>query len=146
MPTAPKLVAAVVFAVLALAAVRAAEPLMPEGTRFGGFAPISAGVAALVGWAVMGGLVGGGYARAAGSGMRTAVTFAVACLALFAVHAMLALSMQLRYHDPMEAVVGAFEIAADYAVRLAEPGFLGLLLGGGAAAGVIVEWSSRRWR
>lgn len=146
MPTAAKLFAAVAFAAVAFFAAEAIKPLMPEGTQFGLFSPICALVGALCGWIVMGPLAGRGYYAAAGSGLRTSITVVFWCLVIFALEEMVQESMRLRYDGPMDALVGAFEIAARHVKTMAAVDVLGILLVGGILAGVFAEWGSKRWR
>lgn len=146
MPTAAKLVAAVAFALLGFFAAELIKPLLPEGTQFGYFSLIAAGIGVLCGWFVMGGLVGAGYYSASGFGVRTSATLVFWSVVLLSIIEMVKLSIKLRYEGPMDAIQGAFEIALGYLRLMVDPGVIGVLLIGGALAGMFAEWSSKRWR
>lgn len=145
MPTMSKLIAAVAFAVVAYIAAELFKPVMPEGTQFGAFNFISAGVGFLCGWIVMGGLTGKGYRAAAGSGMRTSVTTAVWVLLICSIILMVRKAFKMRYHGPMEAIVDIFSLALEYGLLMMTPGVIGSLLIGGSIGGMLAEWARRRW-
>ncbi len=75
MPTAAKLVAAILFAALAFTAAEVYKIALPDRTVWGVFSPVCAVIGAFCGWFVMGRLVGHGYLSAMGYGLRTTVTF-----------------------------------------------------------------------
>lgn len=146
MPTAAKLAAALLFALVAFATSRAVMALFPTGTQFGAFALICAAIGALVGWRVMGPRAGKGLSSSAGAGVATSFVVVFWAIFFFALDEMLKNSIRTHYDGPFDAIVGAFEIAAQYAAALFDPTILGLLLVGGALSGLVVEWVSRRWR
>ena len=146
MPTAAKLAAALLFALVAFAAAQAVMALFPEGSQFGSFALICAGIGALVGWRVMGPRAGKGMSAAVGAGIATSFVVVFWAIFIFAADQMLKNSIRTHYDGPFDAILGGFGIAADYAATLFEPVILGVLLVGGAVSGLVVEWVSRRWR
>jgi hypothetical protein len=145
MPTAAKLIAAVAFAIVAFIAAATYVPHMPEGSQIGLFREITAGIGFAVGWFVMGGLVGPGYAEAAASGVRTSVTLVFFALLGFSVLQMVKKSYKMLYDGPMEAVLGVFEIMLDYGRMMLQPDVLGVLAVGGILGGMLAEWAGRRW-
>ena len=146
MPTAAKLIAAVAFALLGYLAAGLGKPLLPDGTQSTWFAPFSAAVGAICGWMVLGGLVGSDYRRAAESGIRTMATMLFYALAGFSAYEMVLQSMKMRFDGPVEALQGMFDIAFGYLKLMLNPGLILTLLVGGVLAGLVTEWSSRRWR
>lgn len=146
MPTAAKLAASVLYALVAVLGAQAVKPQFPPGTQFGNFVWICAGIGVLVGWRVMGARVGRGLSTAAGSGIATAFVMVFWCLFVFAANEMVQRSIKGRYDGPFDAVVKGFGIAADYAVLLVSPAVLGIVVIGGMASGMVVEWVSRHWR
>ena len=146
MPTAAKLAASVLFALLAFFGAQAVKTLFAPGTQFGYFVWICMAIGILVGWRVMGTRVGKGMSTAAGSGIATAFVIIFWCVFFFAANTMVQRSIAGRYEGPFDAVVKGFGIAADYAVLLVHPMILGIVLIGGMASGVVVEWVSRHWR
>lgn len=148
MPTAAKAVAAVLFALVGYFAAQAVKMpgVMPEGTQFGWFSEITAGIGFLCGWIVMGGLVGRGYGEAAASGLRVSVTIVFWALLGFATYDMVMQSMKMIYDGPMEAVLDVFDIMLNYGKRLGTMQIIGTLAIGGVLAGCAAEWAGRRWR
>jgi hypothetical protein len=145
MPTISKLIAAVVFAAVAFLQAEAFKPGMPEGTQFGQFSLICAGIGLLCGWIVMGGLVGKGYRQAAGSGVRTAVTYTVWAVLICSIILMVRKALKMRYDSPMEAIVDIFALGLENGARLFTPGVLGVLFIGGILGGLCAEWAKKRW-
>ena len=76
MPTAAKLVAEISFAIVGWLAANAHVPTQGENADVGAFRELTALLGLIIGWMVMGGLVGKGYREAIGSGLRTSVTLA----------------------------------------------------------------------
>jgi hypothetical protein len=145
MPTAAKLIAATGFAILGYFAAELVKTHMPEGTQFGAFSMVCGAIGLLCGWLVMGGLVGDGWVKASGYGVRVSVTLVFWALLFFSIYEMVRRATKLRYDGPMEAITAVFAIAIEYGRVLIAPDVLALLLIGGGAIGVVAEWSSRRW-
>ena len=93
MPTAAKLSAAAVFAIVALIAAQLYIPLLPEGSSIKYFREVSTVVGLLSGWFVMGRVAGRGYSDAIGSGLRTSVTILFWVLLIFGSVTMIRKSM-----------------------------------------------------
>ncbi len=146
MPTAAKLVAALLFAVTGFMAAEVFKPQLPEGTDFGAFSLIVGFIGLLCGWMVMGGTVGRGMVAAAGTGLRTSVTITFWALLYFSIHQMVKLSMRKYYDGPMEAVVGTFEQMVSYGKLLLSRDVIIALAAGGIFGGIGAEWASRRWK
>ena len=146
MPTAAKLVAAIAFALLGFFTAELIKPLLPEGTQFGFFREVCAGIGALCGWRVMGVLTGRTYRAAVESGLRTMLTMVFWCVLLLAIYHMVLESMKRRYDGPIEAIQAIFSISLDYLQIMVDPGVIAALLLGGMLGGVLTEWASRRWR
>lgn len=146
MPTAAKLFAAFAFGVLAFFAAQVFMPYMPEETQFGAFVPVSALIGAFCGWKVMGPEAGQGNWMAANSGLKTSAYMIGLALIIFSIEGMLVLAFRKTYDGPIEAVVGAIGISVDFVLRMLEWDFLVVVIVGGALAGLLSEWASRRWR
>ena len=146
MPTAARLFAAIAFFVVCYLAADAFKPQMPEGTQFGYFSVICAGVGLLCGWFVSGALAGRGFYAAIGTGVRTSVTAVFFALIIFSGYDMLLRAIKKLYHGPMDALQGMMALVAKYVTLLINPPDLVILLVGGGIAGLFVEWAHRRWR
>lgn len=145
MPTISKLIAAVFFGMTAFFAAEAFKLGMPEGTQYGQFNALSALIGLICGWVVMGNLVGKGYRRAAGTGMRTSVTFTVWVLLACSVILMVRKAFKKRYHSPMEAIVDIFALGLEHGLKVFTPEVLSVLLVGGVVGGLSAEWAKKRW-
>lgn len=146
MPTAAKLVAALLFAAVAWFASDAIVPQFPEGTDLGAFALVNTAVGALSGWFVMGRLAGEGYGVAAASGLRTTAVFVFYALLFHSINEMLRQATRMRYDGVMEALTGMVAFMGKYALMVVTaPVVMGILLVGGVLAALVAEWASQRW-
>ncbi|THD82405.1 TrgA family protein [Aliigemmobacter aestuarii] len=145
MPTAAKLVSAVMFAAIAWLAAEALKPGLPEGMSPGFLSEVMVGIGLLSGWLVMGRLVGSGYGPAISSGVQTAATFTFFGVLGFAFYEMILRSTKLRYDGPFEAIQGMMELMWEYAGLLVRMEVLVILVVGSVIAGVVAEWVGRRW-
>ena len=145
MPTASKLVAAVVFALLGAVAAQTFIKHLPKGTPLGHFLEITAAIGFIVGWLVMGKLTRKGYREAINSGMVTALILVFWALLVFSLYFMLKKSTRMMYDGPMEAVLGVFQLMFDYGKMLLVPDMLGVIIVGGMVAGLVTEWAGKRW-
>jgi hypothetical protein len=146
MPTASKLVAAVIFAGLGLAAVNTLLPHLAEGTRVGWLRQVAAIIGAVLGWTTIGAAGRlNRYGEAAGAGLRTVVYMVFWTLLLASVYLMIQGSMRGQYPGPVEAVLGVFDIMQAQGRLLLEADVLLVLTLGGLFGGLATEWAARRW-
>jgi hypothetical protein len=147
MPTAAKLAAAIVFAIVGWIAANYFVPALGEDTQVGLFREVVALIGVFVGWRVMGPSVGKGYFEAAGSGLKTSVVYVFFALLLFSIYEMIQLSMSARGYDgPMEAVLDIFNLMLEHGLEMLTPEVIGTLVIGGILGGVITERTSKIWR
>ena len=144
--TAPRLVAALLLAIVGFAASELIKPLMPEGTQFGWFSFINAGLGAMVGWIVIGTRIGRGMSAAISNGLTGAAALIFWGLFSQAGYEMLRLSLRRRYDGPVEALGDLFRIATEYARTIATAPVLGTLFVGGVIAAMLAEIASGHWR
>jgi len=145
MPTAARLIAAVCLALLAWYTSGLIMPLMEEGTQFGLFSVVNAGLGALAGWQVVGTRVGFGYRPAMGAGLTGTLTFVIWGLVVHSIVIMIEKSLGHRYKGPTEAVIDVFNLGLKHALVMYDLNVIMTLVVGGLIAGIIAEWSSRRW-
>jgi len=145
MPTAAKLVAALLFALLGVVGVQMYGPLLPEATPVRGLVPSVVIIGLLCGWLFMGRIAGRGYGAAMGNGISTGVAVAFWMLLLWSCVEMIERSTKMRYDGPMEAVLGALALMVEYLTLMLNAPLLGVLGIGSALIGVAVEWAARRW-
>lgn len=145
MPTAAKLVAAVIYAALGYLVSDMVKPLLPEGTPTGMMSPVDAAVSALVGWRILGGRAGEGAARGLGYGITATLAAIFWCTLLWAGTEMYEQSLRLRYDGPIEAVTEMFGMMVGYAWLLATTEILVTLAVGTVLAVLAVEKAAARW-
>lgn len=145
MPTAARLVAAILIATLAVVGASLYIPLLPEATPIRGLVPSAVIIGALCGWLVLGRAAGRSYGATMGNGISTCVAVAFWMLLLWSIVEMIDRSTKMRYDGPMEAVLGAVGLMVDYARLMLKPEILGTVLIGGIVAGWCTEWAARRW-
>ncbi|MCU0800586.1 MAG: TrgA family protein [Rhodobacteraceae bacterium] len=145
MPTAAKLVSAVLFALLGFFVADLYAQGITTGERTTWLHEGAAVVSLICGWRVMGRLVGKGNSAAVGSGLRTALTALFFTLLFFAIYEMVVISTKGRYDGPMDAVLAIFEIMLEKGRGLLTPEIIGSILVGGALGGIAAEATSRRW-
>ena len=145
MPTAAKLVSAILFALLGLFVAQLYAQGITTGARTTWLREVAAAISLICGWKVMGNLVGKGTSAAIGSGIRTALTAVFFVLLGFAIYQMVVMSTKGRFDGPMDAVLGVFEIIVELGKGLLTPEIVATVLVGGALAGIAAEATSRRW-
>ncbi|WP_328593223.1 TrgA family protein [Tritonibacter aquimaris] len=146
MPTATRMIAAILLAFLAFVVSGQVMPLLPEGTDFGYFTHVNMGLAIVVGWVYMGRRVGDGFVPALNNGLT-----GVALLVLFALFAqgaweMFRMANRNFYDGPFEALGAIFEIALDFFFVIAVPKIWATLIVGGCMIGLVAENISKRWK
>jgi hypothetical protein len=145
MPTAAKLVASVLFALLSYFVADLYAQGVTDGTPVTYLRQGAAAIGLICGWRVMGRLVGKGMSDAIGSGVRTVLTTVFFVLLLFAIYKMIETSTKGIYDGPLEAVLAIFDLMLRYGRGLISPEILGTTFIGGALAGMATEWADRRW-
>ncbi len=145
MPTAAKIVAALVLGAVAWYASDLVRPLMPEGTDFGYFNWVNLALGAACGWFVIGTRVGRSYLEAFSAGLTGMGALLFWAIFLQSFNEMLKMALENRYGGPIEAITAIFEIAVDYVTQTLDMQLIITLVVGGILAGLAAEWASRRW-
>lgn len=147
MPTTPKLIAAVAFAIVGYLAALAYIPQLPEGTNTANLPWFLAGLGFVIAWLWLGPYVGKGYFNGMSLGLRTSVLLVFWALLIFAVQTMVAKSFHVgKYHDLGEAVLDVPMIMLDYGKLAVCVPVLQVLAVGGVLGGLVTEFAGRRWR
>jgi hypothetical protein len=146
MPTAAKLVAGLLWALLAWFASNLIKPYFPEGMDLGRFAEVNAALGLLLGWTMAGPRAGMGWNAAISYGLTTTVSLVVVGVFMHSFAEMVRLSMRRMYEGPVEGVVAVFGLMVEYFALMAQPDVIVTLLVGGLIAGLATEWAGRQWR
>ncbi len=139
MPTAAKLVSAILLAAVAWFACDAIRPLLPEQTQFGWFNYLGAGIGLIVGWRVIGRRVQGGMFEALSGGLTGAAALVFWNLLAQSFNQMLANALSRKYSGPLEGLVGVFYIAVDYTQYLADLRVLAIIIGGSVLTALVAN-------
>jgi hypothetical protein len=145
MPTAAKLIGAIVFAALAYFVSDLVKPLLPEGTQVGLMSPINAFFGLLMGWRIMGRGAGNGYMSSMGYGLTTMVAIVFWCLLLWGGYEMTRRAMRLYYDGPVEALQEMTVLMAEYGRTALDPQVIGAAVVGSLLASMLTEFFARRW-
>jgi hypothetical protein len=150
MPTAAKLVAATLFFLVGWQAATFTLLTFPEGTPATYFPLTIALIGLWQGWMVAGARAGQGIGAAFANGIRCSLQIAFFGLLLFALRTMFMRSANLRYDDPGEAVIATLDLFIEYLLQTLQMPYAtqiwGMLLIGGALAGLVAEAVGRIWR
>ncbi len=145
MPTAAKLIGAVLFAALAwFVSVRIIEA-MPEPGGTGLLAPLNAIVGAAMGWRVMGARAGDGFVPAIGYGLTTVFAITFWCLLIWSAYEMVERSVRGFYGGPGDALGGMGDLMIEYSAMIVTPPVIGAAVFGSLICGLITEYISHRW-
>lgn len=144
--TMPKLVGAVLFAVLAWYVSQLIKPLFPDGYDPGRFAEGNAVIGLGVGWVVAGSRAGNGWSAGLSAGLTAAAALVFWGLLLNCIYEMLRLSLRRQYDGPVEAIIGVFRLMMENLLLMINAPVLITLFGGAAIIGLVIELVSRKAR
>ena len=147
MPTAGKLIGAIVFAALAYFIGDLIRPLLIEtkGTRTGMLPVVNAFIGLLCGWRIMGKGAGRTYRASFGYGLTTLAALTFWCLVFWSGYEMIDRSMNSRYDGAMHALQGMAELAIDYAKLIAVDEIIVPAIVGALFVSWLTEFFARRW-
>lgn len=144
--TSGKAVAGLGFAVTGYFSAEFYQQLLDEVHRGTWVSPLSAVLGFIVGWRVMGDMLGCDFRTAARRGIFTVSWFFIWAVVLFATADMIQRSMEKRYPNTGEAIGVVFEIMWQFTLRAADLKVVSTLVLGAMASGILAEMANRRWR
>ncbi len=147
MPTAARLVAAILFALLFWLVSQLALPqfALAEEADPRGFVMINTLAGLVLGWQLAGS--GAGRRRWSGAvnqGLTTMIATVFVALFLHGMVRMVALSLRKYYDGPAEAVIGVFALMIEIGRTAATSQVITVLVLGAVVLGIAVEWVGRR--
>lgn len=145
MPTAARLIAAICFGALGLAFAFLATAYFAEARQPSYWFPLTGAVGVVMGWMIAGSRAGNGIGAGIGNGITAGVALLFWVFFFMSFADMIQKSMRNAYDGPVEAVVGVFEIIADYVVQFAYVDLGVLMLVGSVVSGLIIEFVAARW-
>lgn len=146
MPTAAKLVAAVIFAITGYLTGEAVRDYLPDSVVARQLTLWSIVIPMVCGWRVVGKYIPrGGLTAAINTGVYAMCVAIFFTLTAFAFAEMIGRSMNQRYSGPVDAVVNMFGVALEFGAYLLHPGPIALMVGGAVISGVLGLWAHRKW-
>lgn len=145
MPTAPKLVAALLFALLTWVVSGLVKQQMPEGTQAAYLAAVNGFLALILGWRITGSRAGDGMVSAVGVGITTVFAIAFYSVLAWAAWEMQEKAWKMVYGTPVDALQDMTALMVDYGQLMLDPGVLGTMFIGGIIVAMLTEVSARRW-
>lgn len=146
MPSAGRFVGVIIFGFIAWYVSELFKPLMPEGTSFGRFSEYNAVIGMVLGWVMLGLRSHPDRKASMAAGVTTSISVWFWGVLIHSGIEMIKLSMRKRYDGPVEALVGMVQLMIKYAMMMATPEIIGVLLVGGLLGGMFSGWAERRWR
>ncbi|AMY69271.1 TrgA family protein [Frigidibacter mobilis] len=146
MPTAAKLIAAIVLAAVGFFAAGTVAGHLPANTGPGYLWAIASGVGLLSGWRVLGPDARGTPLAAVSAGLRATVIMVLIVLMIVSFAQMIQRSLQRHYDGPVHALQSMFGLMLDNGALLLHPDVAGVLLVGGMLAGGLAHRAARSWR
>ena len=146
MPTAAKLIGAILFAALAWFVSEQVKLLLPsEGAGANLLSPLNALIGLAMGWRIAGARAGDGFVAAVGLGMTTIFATIFWALLVWSTVEMLERAVSGRYRGPIEAMEGLGDLMLAYSSMIVEPNVVGAALFGSILCAMITEYFSHRW-
>lgn len=146
MPTASKLVGALLFAALGFVASVLALPML-EGLTVNPNTPqINAVIGFCMGWFIAGPRAGGGFRDGMSNGVTTTVIGLLTVLGTHGTIFALRASWRGRFRDPTDAMEAMVDYMLQSALRLVHPQEILLLGLGGIGIGLLLEFTHSRAR
>lgn len=145
MPTAAKLVAAVLLALLGAATSEVIKQVTTEEINFGYFTLVNLVLGGACGWIIVGPRAGHGWSAAINNGVTGAVALVFWGLFVQGVNEMVRLSFKSRYDSIFEATASVFELMGKYGLFLLDANVIVLLVAGALVTGFATEVAERRW-
>lgn len=145
MPTAAKLIGAVLFAALAWFVSEQIKDVLGRSAGLGLLSPINALLGAIMGWRVMGARAGDGFVASIGYGLTTVFAITFWAILVWSSYQMFNLAVRGRYTGPGDALGGLGDIMLENSALIVTPAVVGSAVIGGLVCGVVTEYFSHRW-
>lgn len=146
MPTAAKLIGAILFTALVYYVSEEVRLLLPnEGRGATWLSPVNAFFGAVMGWRIAGKNAGTGFMPSAGFGLTTIFAVAFWALLIWAAYEMINRAVSGRYNGPVEALLSMSNLMVEYAILIFSPTVLMTAVAGSLGIGIVIEFCARRW-
>lgn len=145
MPSAGRVVGAILVGLLAWFVSEMYKPLMLEGTSFGQFSTYNTMLGAVLGWLMLGMRAHRLRSSSVAAGLTAVLVTVFWALFLHSIVEMMKLSLRNAYDGPVEAVVGVALLMIEYGAIMATAEMLVTLIIGGCVIGYLSGKAEKRW-
>lgn len=146
MPTAARVVAALLIALVGFLSAEQVKTVLPEGMYQGYLSEITTLIGVLIGWSFLGSRAGRGWVAGINNGITAGVMLVVVALFFFGADHMIGDAMKRRFDTPVEATADVFLNMFEFSKYLLNQSVLVTLIGGSLIAGLLTEMAGRAWR
>ncbi len=145
MPTAAKLISAIMFAIIFWWAGGLYVAHEPTGVILNRLPEKAAMFGAICGWRVLGNEVGSGYILAVSAAIRAMIAGGFWALLCNAIIIMFERAFDRAYRTMIDAFEGMFGLMLQYGKPALEADVVTTLIFGAIITGILAEWTSKRW-
>lgn len=145
MPTAAKLVSAIILAVIGWLCAEMVKPLMPEGQDLSYLAPTCAAVGLVVGWFYLGPRADRDLGSAGANAGTTIFVQVFLTLFVFSFSEMISNSLRNRYDGPIQALQDIFIIGLETVLEFTTAEIAATAILGGFIASTCAFYAARKW-
>ncbi|WP_298910961.1 TrgA family protein [uncultured Aliiroseovarius sp.] len=145
MPTAAKLISALILAAVGWLCAELVKPLFPEGQDLSKLSPTTATAGLIVGWFYLGPRADRGLGNVGANAGTTLFVQVFLTLFAFSFSKMISNSLRKRYDGPIEALQDIFLIGMDYAVEYTTAEVAAVAILGTFIASSSAFYAARKW-
>ncbi|MCK0142530.1 TrgA family protein [Aliiroseovarius sp. F20344] len=145
MPTAAKLISAIILAVIGWLCAEMVKPLMEEGQELPYLSPTCAAVGFFVGWMYLGPRADKGQGSVGANAGTTILVQVIVTLFIFAFSEMISNSLRKRYDGPIEALQDIFVIGYETVLEFTTAEIAATAILGGFIASTSAFYAARKW-
>ena len=145
MPTAAKLISAIILAAIGWMCGEMVKPLMPEGSELSSLSPTCAAVGLIVGWFYLGPRADRDMGSVGANAGTTIFVQVFLTLFVFSFSEMLTNSLRKRYDGPVEATLDIFVISGETVMEFTTAEIVATVIIGGLIASKFAHFAARKW-
>lgn len=145
MPTAAKLISAIILAAIGWTCAEMVKPLMPEGSDPSSLSPTCAAVGLIVGWFYLGPRADRDTGTVGANAGTTIFVQVFLTLFAFAFSEMISNALRKRYDGPIEAILDIFAISGEIVMEFTTAEIVATAIIGGFVASKCAHFAARKW-
>ncbi|WP_424939718.1 TrgA family protein [Aliiroseovarius sp. S253] len=145
MPTAAKLISAIILAAIGWMCAEMAKPLFPEGQDLSYLSPTCAAAGLIVGWFYLGPRADKGLGTIGANAGTTLFVQVFVTLFTFSFSEMISNSLRKRYDGPIEALQDIFVIGFEMVMEFTTAEITATAILGAFVASTCAFYAARKW-